>query len=165
MASNRQGARAAVAAWFAPPAVTGLNSVFPSFPKPASLNDLAYFAGVDQTTVFSGAVGIVHIVNSKRLRKAMGGAHSGWKRIDYDIELQLLMKSTQQTAEAAMADFDALIDAVIARIEADRTFGSADVWQAGEAYLETESAEPHLTPTLTEEWSAVRFDLVQWLQT
>jgi len=160
MAMTRAAARAAVAAWFAPPNVLGLNRVYPSFPKLIPTN--IYFAGTVPGTR-SGAIGIVHIVNKHEVRHAMGGAHSGVKRVDYEVELQILMLSSRKVAELATDDLDAVVDAVETRLRADRTLGSPNVWQAGEKQVDVDYIEPRLTEQWIENWCAVRFELTQFL--
>ena len=161
MSTTRAGARAAVAAFFAPPAVVGLNRVYTSFPKSSNLPSNTY---TGNTGALSGAVGIVHIVRSTESRIAIGGAHGGIKRTIYDVELQILMRSSQRLAEDSMNDFDAVLDATVSRLRSDRILGTdgLTVWQAGEQMLDVESAEPRITQSVTEIWSAIKFDLSQF---
>ncbi len=160
MALNRAGARAAVAAWFAPGAVPGLCWVYTAFPR--SIPVANYTSDMPANTL-SGAVGIVHLVTSAEVRRSIGGAHGGKKHTTYDCELQIVGRSTQKLGEDAMADFDAVIDGAVTRLRADRTLASGDVFQAGEAYINVESAEPDFKLGLTWTWSAIKFDLSQFV--
>lgn len=160
MASTRAAARAAIAAWFAPPNVAGLNTIYRAEPRVIPTN--AYFAGTVPGTR-TGAVGVIHILSKHEQREAMGGAHGGIKRVDYECALELVVYSSQRTAEQAADDFDALTDAVESRLRADRTLGSADVWQAGEKDIDIEYFQPHLTAQWIKNFAAVKFDLTQML--
>ena len=160
MASTRAAARAAIAAWFAPPNVVGLNTIFPSFPL--RIADAAYFAGTVPGTQ-SGAVAVVHIIRETETRVAMGGPTSGVKRADFECSLQVMMHSTLQTAEGATDDLDAVVNAIKVRLRADRTFGSVDVWQAGEHNLVVDYNEPRMTEKWIENWVVIGFELSQFL--
>lgn len=162
---SRAAVRAAVAAWFASPPIPKLNAVY---------GDPAKF--VDQQRLFndssgSGAIGIVHIERQEERRIAIGGATSGVKQRTYDVGLQIIFESVKPHGEDASADLDALLDAVVTRLQSDRTLGGA-VFQAGEGDVtgtpdvEILSDLPRTVGGSTVQiWNVVRFKAVEMLQT
>lgn len=125
---GRKGVRTAVANFFAPPNVAGLNSVYSGEPRLVTSN--AYFAGQK-----SGAVGWPYIESQKDRRIAFtGGPQPGGgqaKLIIYEVAFSYRFLSYQAKAEDALDDNDNGIDALTARIRSDRTFGGT-LWQVGE---------------------------------
>lgn len=126
-------ARAAIATWFGgpynaatrrylstPPTVAGLTWVQPGFD--ADVDMKALFSGAGQRTA---AFGVVHFPRRRRTREARGGPGpaNALRRIAWDVDLDLYLVTRSEHAIDAEADRDALEDAVIARIEADPTFG------------------------------------------
>jgi hypothetical protein len=132
--AGRKQLRQAVAAWFAPPAVTGLERVEAAMPKILQGAELQAAA-----TPGTGAACWVTLERDAQHRIAIGGAHSGQKLRVYRTHLQLIFKSLiAQTDQAgvdpgvlAMDAFDDILDGLQARLLADRTLGGT-VWQAGE---------------------------------
>ncbi len=133
MAGRRQ-LRQAVAAWFAPPAVVGLERVEAAMPKILQGQELQAAA-----TPGTGAACWVTIERDAQHRIAIGGALSGQKLRVYRVHLQLIFKSLIAQTDQAGADpgvlamdaFDDLLDGLEARLLSDRTLGGS-VWQAGE---------------------------------
>jgi len=140
---GRATVRAAVAAWFAPANVAGLNSTFAARPK--DIPGTAFNLGGNNG---SGSVLIVHLTDDSEVRTAVGGAHSGEKFNTHHIALEVIFQSVKVDAIAAHADHDALIDALMVQIRADRTFGTNGnpIWQAGEGAegIKVQLAEPVL---------------------
>lgn len=94
----------------------------------------------------SGAIAVIHLPRSMERREAFGGEHSGKKRVDYTFALELYFLSRQDRSEDAMADFDTMVDSLIDRVRASRTFGvetpvsDGSIWQAGEGPVGIEVA-------------------------
>ena len=161
---SRASVREAVVNYFQPPRAIGLNKVFPSMPKRI---EGYWFRYGQPSGVASGAVGIVQLVGENEERIAIGGEHSGKKRVRYDVQLELYQHSVQRNAEDAMADFDALVDNVKAALRADRRLGDYPIiFEAGEQYLLGEYGEPKvLGDGSTEIWGAIRFEVSEVLDT
>ena len=85
------------------PPVTNLNQVFTSFPKRIN------FQVNSQAGQLSRSAVIIFIQSETESRLAIGGAHNGWKRIDYSIILQVYQHSLEPDSQAAMESFDTLI--------------------------------------------------------
>lgn len=112
----------------------------------------------------SGAVGVLHIGRQTSARIGYGGPTGGKKRHDYTVKLAIYHRARTAQSETAQDDLDALVDAVIARLEADRTFGGC-CWQGGEAPLDlpgitVDFGEPLVEPDLqqvTQTYAQVTF--------
>ena len=162
---SRATVRAAIAAWLAPPAVAGINTVYSDLP--ALIPGEAFFAGSVGAT--SGCVAALHIAGENESRKALGGATSGKKRVDYRLEVRLFYRSIVVPAAGgdagliAGAEFDAIVEALKARIRADRTAGSAAVWQWGETDLSVDSGELTQSAAGLELWAAVYTEVTEWI--
>lgn len=168
MAFGRASVRAAVKTYFTPPAVSGLNTLYSAWPK-RGVPWPDYIAGQPAGTQ-SGTVAVVHLARDDERRLAVGGSISGKKVIEYAVELQLMLRSTKAKAEDAVDDYDAVVDAVKARLRYDRSLGTGsargaddgDIWQAGEGDLWGEYFDPQITVDgATEIWGAVHFVCVQ----
>lgn len=161
---SRATVRSAVATFFAPPAVTGLNSVYTSMPKRVTGPE---FRKGQAAGTKSGAVGMVLIAGEREERIAIGGPTSGKKWVHYDIEFQVYCHSIETHAEDAMAFFDSVIDGVKARLRSDRWLNSYGViFEAGERELIGVYGEPKvLADGASEIWGAVRFEVSEVLTT
>ncbi len=130
---GRKALRQAVADWFRPPRVPGLALVLAAMPKLIQGQELW-----TPEVPGSGAAAYVTLARDAQHRIAVGGASSGQKLRVYSARLVVAHK-TALTGDAGGADvgvqamdaYDDLIDAVVARLLADRTLGGA-VWQSGE---------------------------------
>lgn len=128
---SRAEVRSAVANFFAPPAVAGLNTVYRSEPKIIQGQD--FFAGA-AAGIGTGAVGVVHIERESEQRRALGGATSGKKRIDYDVAMIIRFRSDLVSGTAAMDAYDTMIDGIKTRLRSDRQLNAAGtIFSAGEA--------------------------------
>lgn len=161
---SRATVRSAVATFFAPPAVSGLNAIYTSFPKRIPGND---FRAGQAAGTKSGAVGVVHIISEREERIAIGGATSGKKWVHYTVELQVYCHSIETHAETAMAFFDSVIDGVKAHLRSDRWLNDYPViFEAGERELSGYYGEPRvLNDGASEVWGAVRFEVSEVLTT
>lgn len=159
---SRQTVRAAVASYFAAPAVSGLNKVFTSMPKRIEGTWFRYGQPAGTKT---GAVAFVHLVSENEERRSIGGEHAGQKWVHYEVELQIYCHSIQAHSEDAMADFDTVIDNVKALLRADRRLDDYPViFEAGEKYLDGQYGEPKvLGDGATEIWGAVRFEVSEFI--
>lgn len=162
---SRATIRNAVVQYFTPPAVTGLNALYTSFPKRIPGQD---FRKGQPSGTWSGAVGVVVIVGETEERIAIGGATSGKKWVHYRVRLEVFHHSIHTHSEDAMADFDAVIDAIKAKLRADRYLASAPtvVFEAGEKYLDGDYGEPRtLQDGSTETWGSIEFEVSEVLTT
>lgn len=161
---SRATVRAGVASWLTG-RVPGINTVYRSFPRviPAP----SFVAG--QTGARYGAVASVHILSDAEARIALGGANAGWKRLDYQIEIQLFFRWTGPAVtgdgglEASDA-FDTIVDALKARIRADRTAGGT-VWQWGEKRLTGRYGELVERGDALELWAGIVTEVTEMLPT
>lgn len=130
---SRATVRAATVAWFAPPNVAGLYTVYKAQPK--LIPNTAYRAGAPAGTA-SGAIMFPHIEEETEHRIAFGGATSGHKLIEYKLGLVVRFLSVRTKSEDAQDDYDALIEAVKQRIRQDRTWGTSasanPIFEAGD---------------------------------
>lgn len=165
---SRATIRAALAAWLAPPNVAGINTVYRAMPR--IIPGQAFFPAIAAGTGM-GCVAMINIVAEAEARKAIGGANSGWKRVDYVVEIQLFFRSNKPAALnsdgalEAMDAFDAIVNALKVRIRADRTANSSAVWQWGEAELSGRYGEMKETPQGLEQWAAIRTAVTEWIAT
>jgi hypothetical protein len=157
---SRATVRAAVAAWFAPPNVAGLNTLYSAMPKQAMPQ--AFRVNLAPGTP-SGAVAVVDIERDDEVRIALGGITSGKKEITYTLALDLFMQSIRLHGEDAMSDFDTLIENVKARLRADRQIGTGGtIFRAGETLLQGEYGVPQtVRGGAVEMWGRVRFECVE----
>jgi secreted trypsin-like serine protease len=162
---SRAQVRSNVAQWIADAAITNLNQVFASHPKRINFEQNATAGQATR------AAGMVFIAGETEERIAVGGANSGWKRIDYDVEFQIYCHSMQNYSQDAMDDFDAIIDAVKDRVRSGgHRLGQSDgsiIWQAGEGMkqISVTYSEPKTNDGgATEIWAAVAFEVTQMIQ-
>ena len=159
---SRAIVRAAVTAFFQPPAVSGLNTVYAAMPKRIPGSD---FRSGQPTGTASGAVGIVQIVNSREERIAIGGATSGKKWVHYTVELQLFCHSVETHAETAMAFFDSVVDAAKDKLRSDRWLNDYPViFEAGDREHMGIYGDPKvLNDGSSEIWGAIQFEVSEVL--
>ena len=162
MAVGRKEARSTIASFIAPPNVDGINQVFTSFPKRIN------FQVNSLPSQLSRSAAVIFIESERETRLAIGGAHSGIKRVDYTIVIQLFHHSNERNAEDAMDDFDITVDNLKARLRSDHQFGDTSgvlVWQAAEPVIDVSYGEPTSNDgTSTETWASLRFDVTQMIQ-
>ena len=172
---GRQFVRQTVAAFFAPPAVAGLNTVYTAAPR--RMLGQEFFTAAPAGTP-SGAVAFPYVEHMTRRRIALGGAHGGWKMVTYEVALVVRFASNQLSAQNAEDDHDAMIDAIVTRLESDRQLGTVVgtapyIFQAGEGDPETVGGGdihvmtdlPKKTRQLLTIWSSVRFMATEAVQT
>jgi hypothetical protein len=144
------------------PPVTNLNQVFTSFPKRIN------FQVNSQPGQLSRSAVIIFIQSETESRLAIGGAHSGWKRIDYSIILQVYQHSLEPDSQAAMVAFDTLIDSIKERLRSNHNFGDESgtlVWQGAEPVINATYGEPAtVSEGATETFAELQFDVTQMIQ-
>jgi hypothetical protein len=160
--AGRVGVRATLASFLATPQIVTLNQVFTSFPKRINFQ-------VNSTAgQLSRAAVVVFIQAENETRLAIGGATSGWKRVDYSIVLQVFHHSLQRNAEDSMSDFDTLIDNIKTRLRSNHNFGDATgtlVWQGAEPVINATYGEPStVAEGATETYAEIQFDVTEMIQ-
>lgn len=168
---SRSTVRQAIATWLAPPAVAGINRVYTSHPAL-----MTGFYGTSPGTT-GGAVLAIHLAADTETRLAVGGPHSGKKRVDYSVELHVYFRSMAVAAtdgsdpgEMAADALDTIIGNLKDRIRADRQAGTGypagAVWQWGEANFTGQYGE------LSQDgdgacslWAVVKTDATEFLTT
>lgn len=160
--AGRTGVRATLYNFLSTPPIATLNQVFTSFPKRINYQ-------VNSTAgQLSRAAVVIFIVNEDEKRLAIGGATSGWKRVDYTVILQVYQHSLERNSEAAMTAFDTLIDNIKTRLRSDHNFGDATgtlVWQGAEPVIRARYGEPSTTNEgATETFAEIEFDVTEMIQ-
>jgi hypothetical protein len=160
--AGRVGVRNTLAAFISNPQIANLNQVFTSFPK-----RINYQVNSQPGQLTRSAV-IVFIASETESRLAIGGAHSGWKRIDYTLILQVYTHSMQRNAEDVMNDFDVLIDNIKARLRSDHNFGDPTgnlVWQGAEPVISARYGEVSTTNEgASEVFAEIEFLVTEMIQ-
>lgn len=158
---SRATVRAAIVNWFSPPNVAGLNTIYSAQPKIIQGQDA--FSGIGAG---SGAVAFPYIEEKREWRYTLGP--NGQKLVAYNIGLVVLFRSVKPRAEDAVADHDALMDALETRLRQDSTFGG-QVYLAGEGAalgepdLETVSDLPKQVNQGIHIWSVLKFSVAESL--
>jgi hypothetical protein len=160
---SRQQVRDAVATWVEGASIQHLNQIFTSHPKRIN------FQANSTAGEYSRAAGVVFIRDESEIRIAVGGAYSGWKRVDYTVDFQVFFHSMQNYAQDAMDDFDAIVDAIKDRLRAGgHRLGQEDgnvIWQAAEPQISVTYGEPATNDGgATEIWAAIEFIVTQMIQ-
>jgi hypothetical protein len=160
--AGRTGVRATLYNFLISPPISTLNQVFKSFPK-----RINYQVGSTAGQLSRAAV-VIYIAAENETRLAIGGATSGWKRVDYTIILQVYQHSLQRNSEDAMTDFDTLIDNIKTRLRSDHRFGDTTgtlVWQGAEPRITTRYGEPATSNEgATETFAEIEFDATEMIQ-
>ncbi len=161
---SRSSIRHTVATYLGTPALPGVGTVFPSPPKISTAGDA--FEGLPAGTP-TGSVIYVEVLQVSEVREAVGGPTAGAKLVTYDVRVHLLARSSQAKAEDAMDDHDSIVEAILQRLRADRTLGSAGaILQAGEgtAGITTQTGMPKAMGSgITHVWSLIDFQAQEWL--
>lgn len=160
---GRAQVRSTLANFIAPPAISGINQVFTSFPKRINFQVNALPSQINRCAA------VIFIESEIEKRIANGGVENGWKRIDYTIVIQLFHHSLAREAEDAMADLDNIIDDLkeLLRSGAHRLGDESGilVWQAAEPSIDVSYGEPlSQNGTSTETWASMRFTVTQMIQ-
>lgn len=159
---GRVGVRNTLAKFISNPPIQNLNQVFTSFPKRINFQLNALPGQMTRSAC------VVFIASERENRLAIGGAHSGWKRVDYTVILQLYVHSLHPNSEEAMADFDILIDNIKERLRSDHNFGDQTgvlVWQGAEPVILGRYGEPATNQEgATDIFAELEFDVTEMIQ-
>jgi hypothetical protein len=160
--AGRVGVRDTLFKFLSNPQIETLNQVFTSFPKRIN------FQVNSQPGQLSRSAVVIFIESENETRLAIGGAHSGWKRVDYSVILQIFHHSLHRNSEDAMADFDKLVDNIKTRLRSDHNFGDESgtlVWQGAEPRISATYGEPATTEEgATETFAQLQFDVTEMVQ-
>jgi hypothetical protein len=160
--AGRTGVRATLAAFISNPPIDTLNQVFTSFPKRINYQVNA------QPGQLTRSAAVIFIAAENETRLAIGGAHSGWKRVDYTVVIQLYTHSMHRNAEDAMTDFDTLVDNIKERLRSDHNFGDTTgnlVWQGAEPRIAARYGEPATSNEgATETYAELEFEVTEMIQ-
>ena len=160
--AGRAGVRNTLANFLSNPPVELLNQVFTSFPKRIN------FQVNSQAGQLSRSAVVIFIQSETESRIAIGGAHNGWKRVDYSVILQVYQHSLQRESQDAMQDFDTLIDNIKTRLRSDHNFGDTSgvlVWQGAEPIINATYGEPAtVSEGATETYAELQFDVTEMIQ-
>ena len=160
--AGRVGVRDTLFNFLSNPPVPMLNQVFTSFPKRIN------FQVNTQPGQLSRSAVVIFIQSETESRIAIGGAHNGWKRVDYSIILQVYQHSLQRESQDAMQDFDTLVDAIKTRLRSDHNFGDPTgtlVWQGAEPIINATYGEPAtVSEGATETYAELQFDVTEMIQ-
>jgi hypothetical protein len=160
--AGRVGVRETLAKFLANPPITGLNVVHTSFPKRIQFQENS------QPGQLSRAQVVIFIQSETETRLAIGGAHDGWKRVDYNVIIQIFLHSLERDAVIAMDAFDTLVDAIKTRLRSDHNFGDTTgtlVWQGAEPIINGSYGEPATNNEgATEIFAELQFDVTEMIQ-
>jgi hypothetical protein len=160
--TQRAAIRATLFNWLQSGNIQNLNQVLTSFPK--FINFQVNSSPGQQTR----AAVVIFIQSEREERIAIGGAHNGWKRLDYTVILQVFQHSLKRDSQEVMDDFDILIDSIKTRLRQDHNFGDPTgnlVWQGAEPNINGTYGEPlSLESGATEIWAQLEFDVTQMIQ-
>jgi hypothetical protein len=160
--AGRTGVRATLAAFISSPQINTLNQVLTSFPKRINFQTNSTAGQLTRSAV------VVFIASENETRLAIGGATSGWKRVDYTVILQVYSHSLHRNAQDAMTDFDTLIDNIKTRLRSDHNFGDPTgvlVWQGAEPVIAARYGEPSTNDSgATETFAEIEFAVTEMIQ-
>jgi hypothetical protein len=160
--AGRVGVRDTLYNWLINGNIKHLNQIFTSFPKTVNF-ELNSVAGE-----LSRAAVVIYIQAERETRIAVGGPYTGWKRVDYTVVLQIFHNSVEPTAQAAMADFDILVDSIKERLREDHNFGDTTgtlVWQGAEPAINALYGEPSTSDSgATDTFASLEFEVTEMIQ-
>jgi hypothetical protein len=160
--AGRSGVRSTLSKFIANPPIETLNQVFTSFPKRINFQVNAQPGQMTRSAV------VVFIAAERENRLAIGGAHNGWKRVDYTVILQVYAHSLHPNSEDVMTDFDTLIDNIKERLRSDHNFGDTTgnlVWQGAEPVINGRYGEPATNNEgATDIFAELEFDVTEMIQ-
>lgn len=160
--AGRVGVRETLAKFLANPPIAGLNVVHTSFPKRIQFQENSLPGQLSRAQV------VIFIQSETETRLAIGGAHDGWKRVDYNVIIQIFLHSLERDSVDAMDAFDTLVDAIKTRLRSDHNFGDKTgtlVWQGAEPIINGSYGEPATTKEgATEIFAELQFDVTEMIQ-
>lgn len=159
---GRIGVRETLYNFISNPPIPTINKVWTSFPKRIQFQENS------QPGQLSRAQVIIFISSENETRLAIGGATNGWKRVDYNIIIQIYQHSLERNAEDAMIAFDTLVDNLKTRLRSDHNFGDPSgtlVWQGAEPIISARYGEPSTTKEgATETFAEIEFMVTEMIQ-
>lgn len=163
MTANRTLARRALRDWLMDGSVLHLDHVFLAHPMRLDFNRY----GADRE--YQCQIVIVFSEEGE-MRMALGGEHSGQKRIDYLVNLEIYFRGLVGEPEQVIEVFDELINTLKSRIREDRRFEQDDtiIWMAGEGSygIQTDFMIPdnnQIGGEPIEHYGLMRFEITQWI--
>lgn len=160
--AGRVGVRGTLYSFISNPPIPTINKVWTSFPKRIQFQENS------QPGQLSRAQVIIFISSENETRLAIGGATNGWKRVDYNVIIQIYQHSLERNAEDAMIAFDTLVDNLKTRLRSDHTFGDPTgylVWQGAEPIISARYGEPSTTKEgATETFAEIEFMVTEMIQ-
>lgn len=163
MTTNRTLARQALKDWLLDGNIPHLDDVFIAHPLRL---DFTRYASSEE---FQCLIVIV-FAEEGELRFALGGEHSGMKRIDYLVSLEIYFRSLLPNPDRAVEAFDELVDGVKVRLREDRRLAQTDdvVWQCGEGGygIQCDFMLPdnnNIGSEPIEHYGLMRFEITQWI--
>jgi hypothetical protein len=160
--TGRAAVRATLSNFISNPPIENVNQVMPSFPKYINYEVNALPGQLTRSAV------VVYIADEYENRLAIGGAHNGWKRIDYTVILQIFCISFHRDSLTVMSDFDDVVDNIKARLRSDHNFGDTSgnlVWQGAEPVIQARYGEPSTEKEgVTEIFAEIQFPVTQMIQ-
>jgi hypothetical protein len=162
MAVGRTQLRSTLYSYLTGANIDTLNQIFTSFPKRINFQVNATAGQLSRSAI------VIFIQSERETRLAIGGATNGWKRVDFQVVLQVFHHSVQNNSEDAMTDFDTLIDNIKNTLRASHNFGDSsqvNVWQGAEPVIDCLYGEPSTSDSgATETMAEIRFDVTQMIQ-
>jgi hypothetical protein len=159
---GRIGVRETLYKFISNPPIPTINKVWTSFPKRIQFQENS------QPGQLSRAQVIIFIASENETRLAIGGATNGWKRVDYNVIIQIYQHSLERNAEDAMISFDTLVDNLKTRLRSDHNFGDPTgnlVWQGAEPIISARYGEPSTTKEgATETFAEIEFMVTEMIQ-
>jgi hypothetical protein len=170
-----QGVRDQICRWFGgpydpntrsyrTPQVPGLGVVRRARPKREDNAD--YYLGAPSSGAVMGSQMLVHVDSGVEQRAAMAGAFGGLKLLTSAVVLHVFMRSTCEYAEDAQDAFYDLLEALKARIRADRCMGSGgfeaggfDAGEGGAPWLRWSMAPAETSAEMTQGYLAIEFEV------
>ena len=160
--AGRTGVRETLYTFISNPPIPTINKVWTSFPKRIQFQENSLPGQLSRAQV------IIFISSENETRLAIGGATNGWKRVDYNIILQIYQHSLERNSQDAMIAFDTLIDNLKERLRSDHNFGDPTgnlVWQGAEPIISARYGEPSTTKEgATETFAELEFMVTEMIQ-
>lgn len=165
---SRKAVRNAAAAFFAPPAVNGFNTVYTGEPRDVPVNAYLWQQPAGTKT---GAIGFFFIEHQRDQLEIMQGSPVQGRWVRYEVGMAVRVRSLQAKAQDALDDHDDILDAIVARLRSDPTLGGT-VWQAGTGDWQGGKDDIEVNSGLPKPitkggpiviWSAIRFKAIEVL--
>lgn len=143
------------------PQVPGLGAVRRARPK--AQDDADYYLGQAEAGSLCGAQMLVHVDSGVETRAAMAGAFAGLKLVNSNVVLHVFLRSHADYSEDGQDAFYDLLDALKARIRADRCMGTGGFEQGGfdvaenAAGLRWQMAPAETTSEMTSSYLSIEF--------